>query len=98
MAQALESLPPIHPHATALPADEAALFDEADFPEDEQAYARVTLETVGHTARLINTAFSANEVANLLGVNESRVRQRRLDRTLWAIHDRGGWVFPSLQF
>ena len=98
LARALESLPSIRPHAAALPGAEAALFDESDFAEDEQAYARVTVETLGRTARLISTAYSANEVAELLGVNESRVRQRRADRTLWAIQDRGGWVFPALQF
>jgi hypothetical protein len=26
------------------------------------------------------------------------VRQRRAERTLWAIEDHGGWVFPALQF
>lgn len=98
LARALESLPAIRPHAAALSEAEAALFDDADFAEDEQAYARVTVETLGRTARLISTACSAKDVAELLGVNESRVRQRRSDRTLWAIEDRGGWVFPALQF
>ena len=98
LARALESLPAIRPHAAALPEAEAALFDESDFAEDERAYARVTVETLGRTARLISTAYSASEVAERLGVNESRVRQRRAGRTLWAIQDRGGWVFPALQF
>jgi hypothetical protein len=98
LARALESLPSIRPDAAALSEVDAALFDEADFAEDEAAYARVTVETLGHTARLISTAYSAGEAAELLGVNESRVRQRRADRTLWAIEDRGGWVFPALQF
>src|SRR5262249_3717715 len=31
-------------------------------------------------------------------VSDSRVRQRRANRTLWAIEDAGGWVFPALQF
>ena len=98
LARALESLPAIRPHAAALPEAEAALFDESDFAEDERAYARVTVETLGRTARLISTAYSASEVAERLGVNESRVRQRRAGGTLWAIQDRGGWVFPALQF
>jgi hypothetical protein len=98
LARALESLPPIRPHAAALSEAEAALFDEADFPEDEQAYARVTVETLGRAAHLISTAYSASEAAERLGVNESRIRQRRADRTLWAIEDRDGWVFPALQF
>jgi hypothetical protein len=98
LARALESLPSIRPHAAALSEAEVALFEESDFAEDERAYARVTVETLGRTARLISTAYSAGEVAELLGVNESRVRQRRADRTLWAIQDRGGWIFPALQF
>jgi hypothetical protein len=98
LASALESLPSIRPHAAALSEAEAALFDQSDFAEDDDAYARVTVETLGRIARLINTAYSASQVAELLGVNESRVRQRRGDRTLWAIQDRGGWVFPALQF
>jgi hypothetical protein len=87
-----------HSDAASLSDDEAALYDAADFAEDEQAYARVTLEAAGHTARLLSTAYSAGEVADLLGVSDSRVRQRRADRTLWAIEDAGGWVFPALQF
>jgi hypothetical protein len=98
LARAMDSLPSIRPHATALSEADAALFDESDFAEDERAYARVTVETLGRTARIISTAYSASEVAELLGVNESRVRQRRADRALWAIQDRGGWVFPALQF
>ncbi len=47
---------------------------------------------------LITTAYSAAEVAEALGVNASRVRQRRIARTLWAIEDNGAWVFPALQF
>ncbi|HTY33745.1 DNA-binding protein [Mycobacterium sp.] len=98
VAEALESLPPIRPHAAALSEADAALFDESDFAEDDRAYARVTIETLGRIARLISTAYSGRRVAELLGVNESRVRQRRADRTLWAIQDRGRWVFPALQF
>jgi hypothetical protein len=98
LTSALDTLPPIRPDAASLSANEAALYDAADFVESEQAYARVTLEAAGHTARLLSTAYSAREVADLLGVTDSRVRQRRGDRTLWAIEDGGGWVFPSLQF
>jgi hypothetical protein len=98
MTSALDTLPPIRPDAAALSDDEAELYDAADFAEDEGAYARVTIEAAGHTARLLSTAYSANEVAELLGVSDSRIRQRRANRTLWAIEDAGGWVFPALQF
>ena len=99
LSSALDTLAPIRPEAASLSDDEAALFDEVDFAEDEQAYARVTLEAAGHTARLIGTAYSANEVAELLGVRDSRVRQRRADRTLWAIEDCvAAGSFPRCQF
>jgi hypothetical protein len=49
-------------------------------------------------ALLVNTAYTAREVATALNVNESRVLQRRLARTLWAINDNGARVFPALQF
>jgi hypothetical protein len=74
------------------------LLDESGFTEDPDAYARVAADIVAHTALLINTAYSAGAVATALKVNESRVRQRRLARTLWAIYDNGAWVFPALQF
>ena len=38
------------------------------------------------------------EVRDGLGVSDSRVRQRRLAHTLWAIDDGGAWVYPALQF
>jgi hypothetical protein len=47
---------------------------------------------------LYSTAYTAAEVRDGLGVNDSRVRQRRAARTLWAIDDNGRWVYPALQF
>ena len=49
-------------------------------------------------ARLYSTSYTAAEVADGLGVNDSRVRQRRLAHTLWAIDDGGTWVYPAVQF
>jgi hypothetical protein len=98
LTSALDTLPPIRPDAASLSESEAALYDAADFAKDEHAYARVTLEAAGRTARVLSRAYSAHEVADLLGVSDSRVRQRRGERTLWAIEDGGGWVFPALQF
>lgn len=98
MLAALKTLPAIRPWAAELSPDEARLLDDAGFTEDPDAYARVAADTVAHMALLVNTAHSAREVATALNVNESRVRQRRLARTLWAINDNGAWVFPALQF
>lgn len=98
MIAALKTLPAIRPWAAELSLDEARLLDDAGFTEDPDAYARAAADTVAHMALLVNTAYSAREVAAALKVNESRVRQRRLARTLWAINDNGAWVFPALQF
>jgi hypothetical protein len=98
MLAALKTLPAIRPWAAELSPDEARLLDDAGFTEDPDAYARAAADTVAHMAVLVNTAYSAREVATALNVNESRVRQRRLARTLWAINDNGAWVFPALQF
>lgn len=98
MLAALKTLPAIRPWAAELSPDEARLLDDAGFTEDPDAYARAAADTVAHMALLVNTAYSAREVAAALKVNESRVRQRRLARTLWAINDNGAWVFPALQF
>ena len=48
--------------------------------------------------RLYSTALTATDVASGLGVNDSRIRQRRLNHTLWAIDDGGSWVYPVVQF
>lgn len=98
LVAALKTLPAIRPWAASLSVDEAHLLDESGFTRDPQAYQEVAADIVAHTALLINTAYSAAEVAEALDVNESRVRQRRIARTLWAIEDNGAWVFPALQF
>ncbi|MCZ4278775.1 DNA-binding protein [Rhodococcoides yunnanense] len=96
--RALDALRPTHPSSAALPRSEAALYDAADFGEDVDAYRRQVLDAVTAYAVLVNTAYSTAEVAALLGVDPSRVRQRIKERSVWAIKDRGDWVFPALQF
>ncbi|MCV7286058.1 helix-turn-helix domain-containing protein [Mycolicibacterium wolinskyi] len=95
---ALKVLPALRPWAAALTEDEARLLDDADFPEDRDAYLAAGTEIAGHTAHLAVTAFTADEVAKGLGVSDSRVRQKRLAGELWAIPDGQSWVFPALQF
>lgn len=55
-------------------------------------------ELVAAHATLVNTAYTTSQVAELLNVRDSRVRQRRADRTLWAIQNGNEWLFPALQF
>lgn len=47
---------------------------------------------------LLRDAFTTAEVAKLLRLPESEVRQRREDRALWAIQSSNDWRFPRLQF
>ncbi|AGB27108.1 hypothetical protein Mycsm_07007 (plasmid) [Mycobacterium sp. JS623] len=95
---ALKTLPAHRPWAATLTAGEARLLDEAGFAEDPDAYAEIAADVTAHMARLYSTAYTAAEVASGLGVNDSRVRQRRLNHTLWAIDDGGTWVYPVVQF
>ncbi|MGH3633098.1 hypothetical protein [Mycobacterium sp.] len=95
---ALKTLPILRPWAAQLTAAEAQLLDEVGFSEDPRAYAKAAVDTAAHLGRLINTAFTTNEVAEGLGISSSRVRQRRLDRGLWAIQEGATWLFPLTQF
>jgi hypothetical protein len=95
---ALKTLPAIKPGAAVLTEEEARLLDEAGFVEDPVAFAEAAADIVAHTALLINTAYTGPQVAALLGITESRVRQRRLARTLWAIESDGAWLYPAIQF
>jgi hypothetical protein len=98
LVSALKTLPAHRPWATALTVGEAQLLDDADFTEDPEAYAGIAADIITHMARLYSTAYTAAEVREGLGVNDSRVRQRRLAHTLWAIDDGGTWVYPAIQF
>ena len=95
---ALKTLPAHRPWAATLTEGEARLLDDAGFTEDPDAYAEIAADVTAHMARLYSTAYTAAEVSNGLGVNDSRVRQRRLNHTLWAIDDGGTWVYPVIQF
>jgi hypothetical protein len=98
MLAALRTMPSIRPWATQLTDKEAQLLDQAGFTEDPDAYATVAADVLAHTGLLINTAVTTDAVAKALGVNESRVRQRRLEGSLWAIDDNGRWLYPVMQF
>lgn len=95
---ALKTLPAHRPWAATLTANEARLLDDAGFTADPEAYAEIAADVTAHMARLYSTAYTAAEVREGLGVNDSRVRQRRLAHTLWAIDDGGKWVYPAIQF
>ncbi|MEE3851338.1 DNA-binding protein [Gordonia sp. LSe1-13] len=98
LVAALRSLPPQRPWAARLTEGDARLLDTAGFTEDPDDYAQIAVDATAHMARLYSTALSASAVAKGLQVSDSRVRQRRLAHTLWAIDDGRSWVFPVLQF
>ena len=95
---ALKTLPQQRPWAASLTSDEASLLDAAGFTEDAGAYAQIAADVTAQMAQLYASAFTAAELREGLGVSDSRVRQRRLGRTLWAIDDGGAWVYPAMQF
>lgn len=95
---ALKTLPAHRPWAATLTAGEARLLDDAGLTEDPDAYAEIAADVTAHMGRLYSTAYTAAEVSSGLGVNDSRIRQRRLNHTLWAIDDGGSWVYPVVQF
>ena len=95
---ALKTLPAQRPWAAALTEEQADLLDSAGFTAEPAAYAPMAAQAIAHMGRLYSTSYTAAEVAKGLGVNASRVRQRRLAKTLWAIDDGGTWVYPSDQF
>lgn len=98
MIAALKTLPPQRPWAATLTEAEARILDAAGFTEDPDAYREIASAVTLHMARLYHSAYTANEVKEGLGISDSRVRQRRLDHTLWAINDDGNWVYPNIQF
>ena len=95
---ALKTLHAHRPWSATLNDDDARLLDSAGLPEDRVAYAEVAADVTVHMARLFSTAYAAAEVADGLGVSASRIRQRRLNYSLWAIDDGGSWVYPAVQF
>ena len=95
---ALKSLPAQRPWAAALTEEQANLLDSAGFTAEPAAHAQIAVDAIANMGRLYSTSYTAAEVAKGLGVNDSRVRQRRLAKTLWAIDDGGTWVYPSVQF
>lgn len=95
---ALKAIPAQRPWAAALTGADAGLLDDSGFTDDPDSYAQMAAETTVRMARLYATAYSAAGVREGLGVSDSRIRQRRLAGTLWAIDDGGAWVYPAMQF
>jgi len=88
------------PAATELPEAELALLRRGGFDVDggptpgEDPIARVAASY----AALLETALSIKAVAAGLERNESRIRQRLLERSLIGIRRGRGWLLPLFQF
>jgi hypothetical protein len=95
---ALRSLPSVRPWATALTEAGAQLLDDADFGDDRQGYIATGIETAGHAGQLAVSALTTAAVQTALDLSDSRIRQKRLARELWAISDGKNWLFPISQF
>lgn len=63
-------------------------------PLSERASTRTAIRGAG----LLNEAYSVKEVAEILGRNPSRIRQRLGDRTLYGVLRDGEWRLPRFQF
>lgn len=65
-------------------------------PEETQPLHRATAEY----ARLLHDSYTAEQTADLLGVNASRIRQRLTGtpRTLYGVKVGKGWRIPKFQF
>lgn len=62
------------------------------------ATARALARTAARWVDLLRDSGGAGEAARLLGVQESRVRQRLADRTLYGFKHEGAWRVPRFQY
>jgi hypothetical protein len=69
-----------------------------DLEPSPERTMRALSRSAARFAFLLHTSLSTKEAARLLGVNESRVRQRLSDRTLYGFKDQDGWHLPRFQF
>lgn len=86
-----------HPNAQISSAD-AALFDNAGFPEVPTAAIGALLNREAAMRTLISSALTIDETAGHLGVGSSRIRQRAAERSIWAIKVGQKLLLPAVQF
>jgi len=88
------------PAASELPESELEVLRAGGF--DTSAGARPADDPVGQAAAaysaLLATAFTIKQVAQALHRNESRIRQRLLQRTIYGVRHGRGWLLPRFQF
>jgi hypothetical protein len=55
-------------------------------------------KTIAKFAALLATSYKVDEVATMLGVDPSRIRQRLKERSLYGVKTTQGWRIPRFQF
>lgn len=103
VAEALEHVVPLRPSpdaAAELSEDELALLAAGGMRFDPlpAGSEHPLVRTAALYAALLGSSLSVAQAAALLGVAESRVRQRLGERTLYGIKRPGGWRLPRFQF
>jgi len=99
--EAVSQFPPQPADATHdLTPAEAAAFERGGFVTVPAEYGEhdPLARTAAAYAALMATSLSAPEAARLLGVDDSRIRQRLAARTLYGIKVSDGWRLPAFQF
>jgi hypothetical protein len=90
------------------PGDPTTMFSVADavvlrtggfsLESRRQGEPDVVARTAARAAVMLFQAKTTAEVADALKVSATRIRQRAVERTLYAIRDGGEWRFPGWQF
>ena len=69
------------------------VLEKADLGEDDPV-----LKTTLRYSAMVATGLTVSQAASSLGIDESRVRHRLADRTVYGFKIRGTWVLPAFQF
>jgi hypothetical protein len=95
----LADLRPMDPLQGLTPAEQDALrrgglvLEKVDLGEQDPI-----LKTAMRYSAMVATGLGVAQAAARLGIDESRVRHRLADRTLYGFKIRGNWVLPAFQF
>lgn len=96
----LSPIPPAPPAANELSAHELSVLAEGGFPEPGPSALRHNIAVLaGEVGVMITSALSQADAAELLGVDQSRIRQRISQGTLFTVSGAtGAKVLPKFQF
>src|SRR5436305_774235 len=71
--------------------------EDSDFAPSDRGAASALAQTAGDYAVLLAASLRPAEIADRIGVDESRIRQRINQHTLYAVRDGRGWRVPIFQ-